>query len=72
MSSGNGQAERGYARSNLTLDHPFRLGRQAASATWGLSYLHTPTVSTYLSRSGAFTSTYDQRLGLYAKLRVAF
>jgi iron complex outermembrane receptor protein len=72
MSSGNGQAERGYARTDLTLIHPFKLGAQAATATWGLSYLHTPTVSSYLSRSGAFTSTYNQRLGLYGKLRVAF
>jgi len=72
LSSGNGQAERGYARTDLTLIHPFRLGTQTASTTWGLSYLHTPTVSSYLSRSGAFTSTYNQRLGLFGKLRVAF
>ncbi len=73
LSSGNGQAEKGYARSDLTVNHPFKLGAQTAAASWGLSYLHTPTVSSYLSgSSGGFQSTYNQRLGLYGKLRVAF
>jgi iron complex outermembrane receptor protein len=72
LSSGNGYGESRYARTDLTLVHQFQLSQQAASASLSLIWLHTPDTSTYLSRVGSYQSSFNEGLGLYGKVRVAF
>lgn len=71
FSSGDGYAERPYARSDLTLSYmPIWLG-QDASTSLVVSYLHTPTVNNYLE-SNTFHASYNDRLSLHGIVRVGF
>jgi iron complex outermembrane receptor protein len=72
QSSGNGLGESHYSRTDLSLIHSFAWAAQNASASLTLSYLDTPTASTYLKSIGALRASFNQQLGVYAKLRVAF
>lgn len=72
FSSGNGVNERLYERTDITLSHDFTMDTLPASATLVLGYLHTPTVNTYLHSIGYFWYSYNSRLSLDGKIRVAF
>jgi iron complex outermembrane receptor protein len=72
QSSGDGQGESAYSRTDLTLTHQFQLSPQQASVALSLSWLDTPEVSTYTSAVGSFQSSFNDRLGVYAKVRLAF
>lgn len=72
FSSGNGAYERLYERSDITLSHDFSLDTLPATGMLVISYLHTPTVNTYLSSIGYFSHSYNSRLSVNGKVRVAF
>lgn len=71
-STGNGYKESRYARTDVSASHAFRLGALPSSSTLGISYLHTPVISTYLYSVGAYRSSYNDRLSLHGTVRVAF
>lgn len=72
-SSGNGYQESRYARTDLTLLHQTRWQGVDVGSSFTLSYLHTPSTLTYIGdATGAVRSTYDNRLGLFGKVRIAF
>jgi iron complex outermembrane recepter protein len=71
-SSGNGFHETRYGRSDLTVSHAFRLSEQTGSVSLTASYLHTPFATTFLASRGEFVGRYDDRLGLYGKVRLSF
>lgn len=68
--SGNGPTESGYARTDVAVSHGFQMGSQWATVSFGLSYLATPSVTTFLGQDRAFTATYKQRLGVHGQVRV--
>jgi len=70
--SGDGYREQRYGRTDLTVTHGFKLDTQSGSVALGLSYLHTPSTSTHLSSSRLMVNSYDNRLGLYGKVRLSF
>lgn len=70
--SGDGVHESAYGRTDLTLQHVFNWGVQPGSLSLTLSYLDTPSVSTYLDANRYYTATYDKPLSLHGQLRVAF
>ena len=71
-SSGDGQAETRYGRTDVNLNYRFRLDQHPTSAQLTLSYLHSPLATTYISSRGEFVSSYNSRLGLFGRLRISF
>lgn len=72
FASGNGLSERLYERTDVTLTHEFTLDTLPVSALLVMGYLHTPTVNTYVSSIGYVSHSYNSRLSLSGKIRVAF
>lgn len=72
LASGNGVNERLYERSDITLSHEFMVDTLPASAMLVVGYLHTPVVNTYLRSIDYFSHSYNSRLSLNGKVRVAF
>lgn len=70
--SGDGVHQLDYERTDLTVQHAFNWWSQPGSLALTLSYLNTPSVSTYLDANRYFTSTYDHQFSLHGQLRVAF
>lgn len=70
--SGDGVHQLDYGRTDLTVQHAFNWWSQPGSLALTLSYLNTPSVSTYLDANRYFTSTYERQLSLHGQLRVAF
>lgn len=71
-SSGDGVYENRYGRTDLTVLHLFALQGQPGSVSLTLSYLDTPTVSTFLDANRFYTSTYSSQFGVHGQVRVAF
>ncbi len=71
-SSGDGHHESRYGRTDVTLTHAFRLSEQTGSMSLTASYLHTPFATTFLASRGEFEGRYNDRLGLYGKVRLSF
>lgn len=74
FASGDGYREKRYARTDLNLTHSFSLARHPASASMVMSYLHTASVSAYLSEYGLgyLQSNYNDRLMLNGTVRLSF
>jgi iron complex outermembrane receptor protein len=70
--TGDGIHEVGYARTDLTLNHDFSVSARAAQASLTLSQFHTPKTKTYGAVDRFYTSGYDSRIGVMARVRVAF
>jgi iron complex outermembrane receptor protein len=72
-SSAEGFRQSRYGRTDLTVTHQLRLDGKDIATSLTASYMHTPTITTYMGwQSGSVQSSYNDRLGLYAKVRVGF
>jgi iron complex outermembrane receptor protein len=69
--SGNGSAELGYGRTDVSLSHSFVLAGKPGTASLGVNYLYTPTVNTYQGPGRYFSANYSRSLGFFGQLRVA-
>jgi iron complex outermembrane receptor protein len=69
---GDGIHQSAYGRTDLTVQHAFNWWAQPGSLSLTLSYLDTPSVTTYVDSRRYFTSTYDNPFSIHGQLRVAF
>ena len=70
--SGDGHLESGYGRADLTVLHDFMWDTRRCSASFTLSQLASPAVTTFNGENFARSALYEDRLSALLRLRVAF